>query len=264
MKRTVTAVGTTLGALGALGVMMLTTSLAHAQQQSDLGQKGQFIISADRLIPFFAFSHQSEDGPTGNGVTKNVATQSQSSLSFFYGNTTNQDLFYTVPRLGVDYTIVPNVTIGGEIVLFFTLGGSSGTETDTSNGNTVTTSTSSPSTTIFGIAPRGGYILGLNNMFSLWLRGGFSFYTESTKTVQGNNNNNVTTTDSVHQWSIDLDPQFVITPFPHFAFTAGLTMDIPFGGSSSTETATGGTTTTFSAGSSDFYLGVTLGMLAHF
>jgi hypothetical protein len=262
MKRTVTAVGTTLGALGVL----LTSSLAHAQQQSDLGQKGQFIISADRLVPFFAFSHESEDGPTGNGVTKNVATQSQSSLSFFYGNTNNQDLFYTVPRVGLDYTIIPNVTLGGEIIVFFTLGGNSGTETDTSNGNTITTSTSSPSTTIFGIAPRGGYILGLNSMFSIWLRGGFSFYTASTKTVEnnGNNGDNVTTTDSVHQWSLDLDPQFVITPFPHFAFTAGLTMDIPFGGSQSTETATNNTTTTFSAGASDFYLGITLGMLAHF
>jgi hypothetical protein len=261
MKRTVTAVGTTLGAAG----LLLITSSAHAQQQTDFTQKGQFIISADRLVPLFAFTHTSENLPTGGVITKNVQTNSQSSLSFFYGYTPpGPDLFYTVPRLGVDYTIVPNVTIGGEIVLYFTLGGSHGTEQDTSNGSTVTTSTSSPSTTLFGIAPRGGYILGLNNMFSLWLRGGFSFYTQSSTQTTGDDNNTVKTTDSVHQWSLDLDPQFVITPFPHIGFTAGVTMDIPLGGGHSIENVMGGTTQTFSAGASDFYLGVTLGMLVHF
>jgi hypothetical protein len=247
--------------------MLLTTSLAHAQQQTDFTQKGQFIISADRLVPLFAFTHTSENLQTGGAITKNVETTSQSSLSFFYGYTPpGQDLFYTVPRLGVDYTIVPNVTIGGDIVLYFTLGGSSGTETDSSNGTTLTTSTSSPSTTLFGISPRGGYILGLNNMFSLWLRGGFSFYTESsTTTTNDNNGNNIgKTTNNFHQFSFDLDPQFVITPFPHVGFTAGVTMDIPVGGGHSIENVTGGTTTTFSAGASDFYLGVTLGMLVHF
>jgi hypothetical protein len=263
MKRTVTAVGTTLGAVG----LLLITSSAHAQQQTDFTQKGQFIISADRLVPFFAFTHTSTDEATGGPITKNVQTSSQSSLSFFYGYTPpGPDLFYTVPRLGVDYTIVPNVTIGGDIVVYFTLGGSSGTETDSSNGSSVTTSTSSPSTTLFGIAPRGGYILGLNNMFSLWLRGGFSFYTESRTTTTGDNadNNLAKQTNNFHQWSLDLDPQFVITPFPHIGFTAGVTMDIPFGGGHSIENVTNNTTTTFSAGASDFYLGVTLGMLVHF
>ncbi len=41
-------------------------------------------------------------------------------------------------------------------------------------------------------------------------------------------------------------------------------MDIPFGGGHSTEVDTNGTSTTFSAGASEFYLGVTLGMLGHF
>jgi hypothetical protein len=263
MKRTVTAVGTTLGAVG----LLLITSSAHAQQQTDFTQKGQFIISADRLVPLFAFTHTSENLPADAPITKNVETNSQSSLSFFYGYTPPaQDLFYTVPRLGVDYTIVPNVTIGGEIVLYFTLGGNHGTETDSSNGTTVTTSTSSPSTTLFGIAPRGGYIFALNNIFSFWLRGGFSFYTESSTTTTNDNNGNTInkTTNSFHQFSLDLDPQFVITPFPHIGFTAGITMDIPFGGRNSTENDQGNSTQTFSAGASDFYLGVTLGMLVHF
>jgi hypothetical protein len=258
MKRRLTAVGATVGAV--LG--LLTTSLAHAQQRPEFGEQGEFILSADRLVPFFAFSHESADGPTGPGVSKSITTASQSSLSFFYGYTADgNDLFYTVPRVGFDYTIVPNVTLGGDLVLFFTLGGSTGTETDATNGTSMTTTATAPRTTLFGIAPRAGYILGLNNKFSLWLRGGLSVYTLSQKQ---SNNNDVTVTNSEHQFSLDLDPQLVYTPIYHVGFTAGLTADIPFAGGHSTETDTGGTSTTFSASSSVFYLGVTVGMLAYF
>jgi hypothetical protein len=261
MKRTRTAALATVGATCAL----MTTSLAHAQQRSDFGQQGQFIISADRLVPFLGFSHASEDNQTTGGETKNTSTATQSSLSFFYGSTLNtNDIFYTVPRLGFDYTIIPHFTLGGDVVLFFTLGSSTGGETDFSNGTSQTGSTPAPKNTVFGIAPRAGYILGLNNLFSLWLRGGLSFYTLSNKTSGNNTNANVTTTDSVHQFSLDLDPQLVITPIPHLGFTAGLTADIPFAGGHSEETDSGGTSTTFSAGSSIFYFGLTLGMLGYF
>lgn len=263
MKRRLTAVLATVGAASGL----LTTSLAHAQQRPEFGEKGSLIISADRLVPFFAFSHTSEDGQTNGMETKTTTTTSQTSLSFFYGSTANvNDIFYTVPRVGLDYTIVPNVTLGGDLVVFFTLGGSSGGETDFTNGNSVTTSTTAPKATVFGLAPRGGYILGLTNTFSLWLRGGFSFYTLSVKQTNNNNGNgnDITTTNSQHQFSLDLDPQFVFTPIPHVGFTAGLTADIPFAGGHSTEVDNGGTTNTFSASSSVFYLGVTVGMLAYF
>ena len=264
MKRRLMAVLATTGAACGL----LTTSPAHAQRldRPEFGEKGNIILSADRLVPLFAFSHESADEPTGAGVSKQVNTASQTSLSFFYGYTTDPaDLFYTVPRVGLDYTIVPNVTLGGDLVLFFTLGGSTGTETDFTNGNSTTTTTNAPSTTLFGIAPRVGYILGLNNTFSFWLRGGLSFYTLSQKqTNNGNGNNDITRTNSLHQFSIDLDPQLVITAIPHVGFTAGLTVDIPFAGGHSAETDTGGTSNTFSASSSVFYLGVTLGMLTYF
>jgi hypothetical protein len=243
----------------------MTTSLAHAQQRPDFGQQGQFIISADRLVPLFGFSHASEDNATNGMETKNTATATQSSLSFFYGSTLNtNDLFYTVPRLGFDYTIIPHFTLGGDVVLFFTLGNSTGGEVDFMNGTKNTTSTDQPKNTLFGIAPRAGYIFGLNNLFSLWLRGGLSFYTLSSKTSGNSTNGDVTTTNSVHQFSLDLDPQLVITPIPHLGFTAGLTGDIPFAGGHSTETDSGGNSTTFSAGSSIFYFGLTLGMLGYF
>ncbi len=79
MKRTLTAVGLTLGAVG----ILLTTSPAQAQQQTEFGQRGQFIISADRLVPFFAFTHESEDLQTNATQTKLTHSSSSTSLSFF-------------------------------------------------------------------------------------------------------------------------------------------------------------------------------------
>jgi hypothetical protein len=265
MKRTLTAVGASLG-------MLLTASVANAQNKGEFGTQGQFIISAGRLVPFFGFTHISYDTPgnLGPGVSKDFSTQSQTSLSFLWGTTPplatplgfSVSNFYTIPRVGFDYVVVPNVTIGGELAVFFTLGGSQSHETDFTNGSNRVTSNDSPSTTIFGIAPRGGYILQLTDLFSLWLRGGFSYYNASTKTT---NNNNQTQTLSIHQPAIDLDPQFVITPIPHLGFTAGLTADIPIaGGYSVDQTNNNGSSTSQSASSSIFFLGVTLGMLGYF
>lgn len=264
MRRPLTAALVTLA--------VLTTAPLAMAQKAEFGQQGEFIISADRLLPFFGFSSVSFNNGTNNNQTKNSTTVTQTSLSFFYGGTPSPsllvnggndigaNLFYTVPRLGFDYVIVPNVTLGGDIVLYFTLGGSTSTEIDTNNGKIVNTN-GNPSTTLFGLAPRGGYILPLNDMFSLWLRGGFSYYTA---TVKATANGGATSSGSEHQPSIDLDPQIVFTPIPHLGFTAGLTADIPFAGGFSTTTPNGNGTTTVSNSASAFYFGLTLGMLGHF
>jgi hypothetical protein len=284
MKRTVTAIGATLGA-----ILMLTASSAHAQQYAgeysrELGQKGQFIISADRLVPFFAFTHDSTNF-TDNNV-KTTDSTSQSSMSFFYGYTAaaaNSAAaqgallgdFYTVPRVGFDYTIIPNLTIGGVIALYFTFGGNNSHKVEGDNMSNTTT-VGSPSTTIFGIAPRVGYIFRLTNLFSVWPRGGFSFYTGDLHSSSTNDIGGATVTDTTkinaHVFSLDLDPQFVLTPAPNFGFTAGITFDIPLGGGNTVENDTVATTngamnTTInktSGGASALYLGVTLGMLVHF
>jgi hypothetical protein len=266
-----------LSAVGAMTGVLLMTSVAQAQttRGGDFGKQGEFIISADRLVPFFNFTHISVDGPTGGTVTKNTTTYTQTGFSLLWGSTSNGGVdpgFYTVPRVGFDYVIVPNVTIGGDLVVFATLGGSKTTDTTTSAGGTVTNSSVSvdnPSTTIFGIAPRGGYILGLNDLFSLWLRGGFSYYTSSTKaTATSPGGTTTTTTDNAHQLGLDLEPQFVFTPVQHIGFTAGLNVDIPLTGGVSTDTttttpgATASSSTSFSA--SILNIGVSLGMLGHF
>jgi hypothetical protein len=264
-----------LAAVGVTACVLLTASAAHAQEKT-FGEKGEFIIGVDRLIPVLAYTHFSTEAPLPAGATNATDSGDQSSFSLLYGATIDgcrgvgasagagpcqSELFFTVPRAGFDYVLAPNVTIGGDLVLFFTLGGSTSHEVDFANGTSRTDTVSSPKTTLFGVAPRGGYILHMSDLVSLWLRGGLSYYIASTKTVV-----DAMTTQTVdqHQFALDLEPQFVFTPIPHLGFTAALNVDIPFGGNTSTETDTPGMSTTFSAGSSIFYLGGTIGMLGWF
>jgi hypothetical protein len=235
----------------------LAAPAAHAEKK--FGDQGEFIIGANRVMTFFSYSHWSQDFPPPPGANKLTSSGDQSSISFLYGSSADQhDFFYTVPRLGFDYVIVPNVTIGGEVIAFFTLGSSSSTETQLNTGSATHDPGAAPSTTIFGIAPRGGYILQMSELFSFWLRGGFSYNTGTVKLVR---NGQTLGSETTNQWALDLDPQLVVTPFPHVGFTAGVVADIPFGGSHETQAANG---TSISAFSSVFHLGVTLGMLAYF
>jgi hypothetical protein len=251
--------------------VLLAAPLAEAQRRGGdegFGERGQFIVSADRLFDLFAFSSVSQDQFGTPPGTKIVVTSTETSMGFLWGSATDSGptaTFYTVPRVGVDYTIVNNVTVGGELILWFTLGGHTSTETDTANASNTTTS-GNPGSVIFGVAPRGGYILQLNDAFSLWLRGGFSIITTSTNTSNTTAGINTSNTTGAQQFAIDLDPQFVWTPMRHVGFTAGLTTDIPIGGGHWSNTTFSGTGTTVneSRPSSIAFFGVTVGTLVWF
>jgi hypothetical protein len=259
-----------LATFGVLLGTLLTTSLAKAEAKGAFGQQGEFIVSADRLVPVFSFVSVSQTipGVPAPGLNKVVETNSQTAFSLLLGGTPGappEATFFTFPRLGLDYVVVPRITIGGDLLFYATLGGNSTTETDFANGASRSVTVSAPSTLVFGVAPRGGYILPLSDLFSLWLRGGFSFYTASTKTQNGTGNNAMTTSNNTNQLALDLDPQIVVTPLPHIGITAGLTADIPIaGGHSVTVETPPNPSVTNSAGSSIFYFGAELGILVWF
>jgi hypothetical protein len=258
MKRTLTAAGATLA--------VLTIAPLAMAQRGAFGQQGEFIISADRLMPLFSFDDVSQadlEAGAGDPAIKSVTNTSTSpSLSLLYGGTANpNEVFYTAPRVGLDYVVVPNVTIGGSIVAVFSIGGSNKTETDNTNGQSSTTSVDHDSVSGFGIAPRAGYILPLTDIFALWLRGGLSFYVASDSPPS---NNNGTFSTTVNQLSLDLEPQLVFTGIPHVGFTAGLDADIPLTGGIKDSGTNNGVSTSVSGHSSIFFLGLELGMLAHF
>jgi len=253
--RTLTAVGATLSVL-------VCGSIASAQTKGSFGQQGEFIFSAERLMPLFSFSSISQDATAGmlpGGVSKISTTTTTTALSFFQGGAffqgaqPPQESGFTLPRLGFDYVLVPSVTVGGDLIFYSTLGGHVTQEQDMNGGASTTATNPSGSLLAFGIAPRGGYLLPLTDLFTLWLRGGFTFYTETTKTPVGANN---TVSESTNQFALDLDPELVITPLPHVGVTVGITTDIPIAGGRSINND--------SAGSSVLFFGVEGGLLVWF
>jgi hypothetical protein len=256
-----------LATVAASVCVLLTSSLSHAQARTGFGERGQFIVSADRLMPLFSFTHVSQDQQPLAPGTKTVTTYNEAAISLLWGSSSPDDgsappqtSFFTVPRVGFDYVIAPNVTVGGDLIIFFTLAGNSGIDTTPNGGATSTVSTGNPSSFIFGIAPRGGYILRLTDLFSLWLRGGVSYYVATSKTSA----TGPTVTTSANQFALDLDPQLVITPIPHLGVTLGLTADLPVAGGHSVDTQNNNVSASTSASSSVLFFGITTGLLAYF
>ncbi len=261
-------------ALAGLGIGMLSAASARAQAHGELGEKGQLIFSADRLVPLLAYTNNSSGTTTSGG-----------SISLFYGNNSwmgtstgtgpgaagattlawGNPTFYTSPRLGFDYTVISNLTVGGNFVVAFPTGGNASsctgnicTQADTAGGN------------VWGLAPRAGYIIGIPEMMAIWLRGGLSYYHSNTSVSvvpAGCPSTSITGNSGV--FGLDLEPEFVVTPINHFAFEIGPTLDWGFAGNASVEQPTGGaapcgSTTKTSQGYTSLYLGVTGGIFGWF
>lgn len=234
-----------------LASMMALSGEALAQSGPRFGEKGELILSADRLVPVFSYDRRATDVGTGAGRVETAT--SNASLSLLWGNGLNP---HTVPRVAFDYTVTRGLTVGGAAVVALGLGGS--TAIRRNNGAAV--SVDSPSTTLLGVSPRVGYILPISNLFAFWPRGGFSFYHLSQRFPTDNDR-----TDSDTIFSLDLDPQFVITPVPHFGFNFGLLANLPFpAGSTRTETRQGPTTISVSSDLWLFHFGVSAGVLGYF
>jgi hypothetical protein len=256
-----------------MAISVLVGPLARAQTQPAFGDKGQFILGADRLMPLFAYSQFSRDEPAPGGTTGASHSGDNTTLGLFYGSTldlNNQgdnatdfpsSAFFTVPRVGLDYAVAPDITIGTDLVLFFTLGGGHSTQTTFANGTSMTSEQVSQSLTVFGLTPRVGYIMKLTDSFSLWLRGGLSFY-NGTLSTSGPTGTLVT--DSQYQFALDLEPQIVYTPIPHVGFTAALDGDFSpsFLGSYTHHDLQANQSVIKS--SEVVFVGITLGMIAYF
>ena len=263
MVRRLTAVAASVG-------VVLFASVASAQAKGAFGEQGEFIFSADRLVPIFAYTNNKV---TNDKVNPNQSNSvSGSSFSLLYGGNfagvpaanvgIGNPTFYNFPRVGFDYTVIRDLTVGGDVFIFFTLGGS----TQRCAGSTCQ-SNDSATGNAWGIAPRVGYILGMTDLLSFWLRGGISYY-------HGTMNTNATRcgrtdTDSTNAgvFGIDIDPQLVISPVNHFGFEVGPAIDWGFAGNYSTDqpdVGGCGTTTSTSLGYTSLNVGVTGGLFGWF
>jgi hypothetical protein len=246
--------------------LIAVSSVALAENPKGFGDKSQLIISADRLVPLFSFAHAS--------VTTNErgidATQSSSGsgISLLFGRDAASTSLLTnphsIPRVGIDFTVIQNLTVGGSIAFGFGLGGSEDRER-VQGATVVTTSSDAPTGTAIGFAPRVGYVLGLNDWLAFWPRLGFAFYSLSSKTEDIENNNVVTSRSTTYtQLSLDVDPTLVFVPFEHFFFNVGPLLAIPFGGNLSTEVSRPGSSVTTDNDASVLHLGISAGLGGYF
>jgi hypothetical protein len=226
-RRSPTLMARTLTTISALLFVLLASKGAYAQKAA-FGEKGEFIIGADRLVPVFSYTQEWAGTPgfPPPNTTSLSTTSSQGAFSFLWGSggPIQAPAFFTAPRAGFDYVLIPHLTLGAELVIFATTGASQTLTRNTTMGSTATAQ-AAPEQVIFGFAPRVGYVLRLTDMFSLWLRGGFSFYSEGDSASLGN-----TGTGGANLFALDLEPQFVITPLAHVGIALSPTLDLPLFG----------------------------------
>jgi hypothetical protein len=222
-----------IAAILAVTGVLVSSSEAHAAGHANgLGEKGQLILSADRLVPFVSYTHSSVTRTEGGVELTN--SQSGTNLSLLVGrNLAIEESgatpinVHTIPRAAFDVTVIPQLTLGAAIAFGFGLGGTTKAE-GIQGGNKVTVERDAPTATAIGLVPRVGYVIPLTDIFAFWPRVGFGFYSVSSSTEGANN---VTTKISDTLFSLDLDPQFAIVPVEHFFILAGPLVNIPLAGS---------------------------------
>jgi hypothetical protein len=259
---------TTLPAALAFACLAVVES-AHAQTAvSGLGNKGQFIVSADRLFGINVWSAKNEPQATPSDMNPgNPTKDSGTAITLLWGvqsgsGTLNAPV-YSIPRLAFDFALIPSLTLGGALGY---LHQSSSHEQTNNNGSTTTVDL--PSTNAILINPRVGYIFDFTPLLSLWARGGFTYHWVKSEGTNQQGNTAFTTKVSSDGLALTIDPQLVITPVPHFGITVGPMFDIPLTGSTKGET-TGtigpvSTTVTSEANTKVTNWGISAGVLGYF
>jgi hypothetical protein len=119
-----------------------------------------------------------------------------------------------------------------------------------------------PSRLGFAFAPRVGYILPVNQTIGVWFKGGITYFSvkdSSTDTRLGQSTN---FTDTTSGFSLNIEPELVITPVPRFGFTVGGIADIALSGSHKQE-ATGATAGSIDNGHKINNFGLAFGLLGY-
>lgn len=177
-----------------LSALTLAAAAGPAQAQQTHaapGERGSVVISAERL---FGLTFASESNAPD--VT---------AISFFGAGGFELATPYSIPRLALDYFIDKSLSLGAGLQI---------AHLSVDGGNDVT---------VFGIEPRVGYLVRLNQGLSIWPRGGFSY---THVDVNGGN----------YFLALTLEAPLVLQAFPHVAFLGGPSIDIGIG-------ATGGNVT---------------------
>jgi hypothetical protein len=154
-----------------------------------------------------------------------VVTNTTSLTGFSLGNTGRNTLAgYSVPRVNVDYILPMGLSFGGAFGL-----STVGFRSENKTGQV--TVTNEATLTGFLFAPRVGYMIGLNEQFGIWPRGGFSYIYASTTDEDADNDNGDTSTG---YGALTLEVPFVFAPTKSFGFVATPALDLGVAGSRET------------------------------
>jgi hypothetical protein len=233
--------------INGIGVLLLALS-SPALAAPALG-KGTVMVGAERLF-----------GLTFNRTTTatNAGDRSvdHTGFSLFLSAPTT---VHMQPRLALDFLVADGFTVGGSFGFFV-----GDRETSTTNGGNTTMDDLRPITTAVVLAPRAGFALGLGNVLSLWLRAGITYFNTGDERDIMIGGATATIANRTSGVAFNLEPTLLISPFPHFAFTAGLVADVPLTGTLKTETTIGNTTTTTSTDRTIRNFGAVAGLLGMF
>jgi opacity protein-like surface antigen len=208
-----------------------------------------FIVSADRLLPLLSYQSiktTQDDGSSDTQSRLSIALMNNGPFQVFAS-------FYNLPRLGFDWLPVQNLTLGGAAWFYTDLQAS---ESVAPAGGS-SKSGDQPKVTYWGVAPRVGYIFPMGDKLSLWPRAGVEYHNVSSSDV-GNGSGSIT------QFAFEAEAMLVISPWNHFGFMVGPTVDVPITGEQTTAGNTGGMPTSTRVDSAMFQVGLSAGMLGHF
>ncbi len=207
------SVGVGAGAGAGASVGMLT----------GFGRSGTFVIGAERLM---GFSQTTTKIKVDDPAVAREVDSSQTSFYFLGSNPGASDLGgtppsqgspFVAPRIGFDYFVVDNVSVGGSVTYI-----SDSSSGDQTQGNQQTDLADIKSN-VFSVSPRAGYALMFSETFGLWPRGGITYVSHKLEV----NDTEISGT----LLALSLEGNLVITPVPHAGFLIGPTLDFPFLGS---------------------------------
>jgi hypothetical protein len=175
-------------ALSAL-VLSLAVSVPALASAQELGQKGDVVFSADRLM---GITGTHVDGEIGPADYENDWT----SLSFGWRGSPDTSPF-DIPRLSFDYLVIDHLSIGGSLGYL---------SVDPDEGNDYSA---------FLFNPRVGYAYAFGRVVGIWPRAGFTYHT-------------LDVNDGIEEkgFALSLECPFTFSPATHFAFHVGPTFDI--------------------------------------
>jgi hypothetical protein len=175
----------TAALFSAAATLAVTSSAFALTTPAGMGTEGSLTVSADRLFGFLMSSNDKTDATTtliGIGTTP------------------------TTPRVGIDYTVIPKLTIGAAV-------GIANHSSKDAKGEKETSFTS------FLLAPRVGYMIDFADSFGIWPRAGITYTRTSFSPPTGPSGSDTTI-------DLNLEAPFVLAPANHFAFTAGPFLDL--------------------------------------